>query len=73
MHRLGGYKLMFFGSQLVPYAPAELRRIYGSFESYRDAVNRTVVSEENPRACGERGASSSRRVVARAAFPGTIS
>jgi hypothetical protein len=40
--RLGGYKLMFFGSQLVPLSPAELTAKYGSFECYRACVCRTV-------------------------------
>jgi hypothetical protein len=40
--RLGGYKLMFFGSQLVPFAPAVLAAKYGSFECYRDCVRQTV-------------------------------
>jgi hypothetical protein len=40
--RLGGYKLMFFGSQLVPCSPAELSARYGRFECYRDCVCRTV-------------------------------
>src|SRR5262249_22449136 len=40
--RLGGYKLMFFGSQLVPLSPAELTANYGSFECYRACVVRTV-------------------------------
>ncbi|MBS0261879.1 MAG: hypothetical protein JSS02_07970, partial [Planctomycetes bacterium] len=40
--RLGGYKLMFFGSQLVPLSPAELVANYGSFECYRAGVCRTV-------------------------------
>jgi hypothetical protein len=40
--RLGGYKLMFFGAQLVPCSPAELTARYGSFECYRASVCRTV-------------------------------
>jgi hypothetical protein len=40
--RLGGYKLMFFGAQLVPCSPAELLARYGSFECYRACVCRTV-------------------------------
>jgi hypothetical protein len=40
--RLGGYKLMFFGSQLVPLSPAELTANYGSFECYRACVVRAV-------------------------------
>jgi hypothetical protein len=40
--RLGGYKLMFFGSQLVPLSRAELITNYGSFECYRECVSRTV-------------------------------
>ena len=44
--RLGGYKLMFFGSQLVPSAPADLRRTYGSFEGYRAALCQTIAGLE---------------------------
>jgi hypothetical protein len=44
--RLGGYKLMFFGSQLVPYASADLLRMYGSFEGYRQRVGHSVASLE---------------------------
>jgi hypothetical protein len=44
--RLGGYKLMFFGSQLVPLPPAILSAKYGSFENYRDCVCRTVADLE---------------------------
>jgi hypothetical protein len=44
--RLGGYKLMFFGSQLVPCSPAQLTATYGSFEWYRDCVCRTVACLE---------------------------
>lgn len=40
--RLGGYKLMFFGAQLVPHFPAELAAKYGTFECYRACVCRTV-------------------------------
>jgi hypothetical protein len=40
--RLGGYKLMFFGAQLVPLSPAELAAKYGRFECYRDCVCRIV-------------------------------
>jgi hypothetical protein len=40
--RVGGYKLMFFGSQLVPFAPADLAAKYGCFECYRDCVCQTV-------------------------------
>jgi hypothetical protein len=40
--RLGGYKLMFFGSQLVPAAPANLAATYGCFENYRNCVCQTV-------------------------------
>ena len=44
--RLGGYKLMFFGSQLVPFSPSELRTKYGSFENYRAGLCRTVTNLE---------------------------
>jgi hypothetical protein len=44
--RLGGYRLMFFGSQLVPYASADLLRMYGSFEGYRQCVSQKVASLE---------------------------
>lgn len=44
--RIGGYKLMFFGSQLVPFSPAELTARYGSFEYYRDCVWQTVACLE---------------------------
>jgi hypothetical protein len=44
--RLGGYELMFFGSQLVPCAPADLLKIYGGFDRYRAALIRTVASLE---------------------------
>jgi hypothetical protein len=40
--RLGGYKLIFFGSQLMPFAPAVLAAKYGSFECYRACVCQTV-------------------------------
>jgi hypothetical protein len=44
--RLGGYKLMFFGSELMPDSPAQLSARYGSFECYREAVRRTVAGLE---------------------------
>jgi hypothetical protein len=44
--RLGGYKLMFFGSQLVPLSAAQLAANYGSFECYRACVCRTVAGLE---------------------------
>jgi hypothetical protein len=44
--RLGGYKLMFFGSQLVPDSPSRLRARYGSFACYRACVRRTVACLE---------------------------
>jgi hypothetical protein len=44
--RLGGYRLMFFGSQLVPYTSADLLRMYGSFEGYRRCVGHCVASLE---------------------------
>jgi hypothetical protein len=40
--RLGGYRIMFFGSQLVPFSPTELAAKYGCFECYRDCVRQTV-------------------------------
>jgi hypothetical protein len=40
--RLGSYKLMFFGSQLVPLSPAELAVKYGSFECYRACVRQAI-------------------------------
>jgi hypothetical protein len=36
--RLGGYRLRFFGSQLVPHDPATLGTKYGGFEGYRQSV-----------------------------------
>jgi hypothetical protein len=45
--RIGGYKLMFFGSELMPYSPAQLAARYGSFECYREAVRRTVAGLES--------------------------
>jgi hypothetical protein len=44
--RLGGYKLMFFGSQLVPSSPDALAARYGCFEHYRACVCQTVASLE---------------------------
>ena len=44
--RLGGYKLMFFGSPLVPFTPAELAARFGSFECYRNCVIRAVAGLE---------------------------
>jgi hypothetical protein len=40
--RLGGYRLMFFGSQLVPFSPAVLAAKYGCFWRYRECVCQTV-------------------------------
>lgn len=40
--RVGGYRLMFFGSQLVPFSPTVLAAKYGCFECYRDCVRQTV-------------------------------
>jgi hypothetical protein len=40
--RLGGYKLMFFGSHLVPFSPAVLAAKYGCFECYRDCLCQAV-------------------------------
>jgi hypothetical protein len=47
--RLGGYKLMFFGAQLVPRSPTELAAVYGCFDRYRDCVCRTVACLESQR------------------------
>jgi hypothetical protein len=44
--RLGGYKLMFFGSPLVPFSRAVLAAKYGGFERYRACVCRTVTCLE---------------------------
>jgi hypothetical protein len=44
--RLGGYKLMFFGSQLVSDSPSRLTARYGSFACYRACVRRTVACLE---------------------------
>jgi hypothetical protein len=40
--RLGGYKLMFFGPQLMPEDPSHFAERYGCFERYRDCLCRTV-------------------------------
>jgi hypothetical protein len=52
--RIGGYKLMFFGSQRAPLSPAELVARYGSFECYRACVCRTVACLEYQRLYDQR-------------------
>jgi hypothetical protein len=47
--RLGGYKLGFFGSQLVPFAPEVLDARYGCFERYRACVCHAVACLEAQR------------------------
>jgi hypothetical protein len=47
--RLGGYKLGFFGSQLVPLSPDILDARYGCFERYRACVYHAVACLEAQR------------------------
>lgn len=47
--RVGGYKLLFFGSQLVPFSPEVLAAKYGCFECYRDCLYQTVCRLERQR------------------------
>jgi hypothetical protein len=72
--RLGGYKLMFFGSQLMPDSPAQLAARYGSFECYREAVRRTVASLEAQGLYDTRVESADQTALrARSLFPSTCS
>jgi hypothetical protein len=47
--RVGGYKLLFLGSQLVPFSPEVLAAKYGCFECYRDRLCQTVCRLERQR------------------------
>jgi hypothetical protein len=47
--RVGGYKLLFLGSQLVPFSPEILAAKYGCFEGYRDRLCQTVCRLETQR------------------------
>ncbi len=40
--RVGGYKLLFLGSQLVPFSPDALAEKYGCWERYRDCLCQVV-------------------------------
>jgi hypothetical protein len=44
--RLGGYKLMTFGYQLLPFPSSELTARYRTFERYRDCVHHAVESQD---------------------------
>src|SRR5262249_34690950 len=47
--RVGGYKLLFLGSQLVPFSSEILAAKYGCFECYRDRLYQTVCRLETQR------------------------
>jgi hypothetical protein len=44
--RVGGYRIKFFGVEVLPFAPATLDEIYGSFKEYRKCVREAVADLE---------------------------
>ena len=72
--RIGGYKLMFFGAQLMPDSPAQLADRYGSFECYRERVRHSVAGLESQDLYDARVESADQTAErARSLFPPTYS
>lgn len=44
--RVGGYRIKFFGVELMPFAPATLEAMYGDFEGYVEALQEAVADLE---------------------------
>jgi hypothetical protein len=47
--RVGGYRIKFFGAELLPFAPATLDAIYGGYEGYLECVDDAVADLEEER------------------------
>jgi hypothetical protein len=47
--RVGGYKIKFFGVELIPFAPATLDAMYGGYEGYLECVEDVVADLEAER------------------------
>jgi hypothetical protein len=47
--RVGGYKIKFFGVELIPFAPATLNAMYGGYEGYLECVEAVVADLEAER------------------------
>ena len=47
--RVGGYRIKFFGVELLPFAPATLDALYGGFEGYKECVEDVVADLEAER------------------------
>jgi hypothetical protein len=47
--RVGGYRIKFFGVELLPFAPATLDAIYGGYEGYLECVEDVVADLEAER------------------------
>jgi hypothetical protein len=47
--RVGGYRIKFFGVELLPFAPATLDDMYGSYQGYLECVEAVVADLEAER------------------------